>query len=129
MPRVYGFDTGLVSFARGWDPLRAEDYGVLWEHLVLEHLQAHEPDARLHHWRDKSGREVDFVIVRTRDEVDAIECKWNPEDLDARGLEAFRKHHPKGRNYLVCPLGVRPYDARFGSLKVRVCAPAGIGGK
>ncbi len=36
MPKVYGFDTGLVSFARGWDPLRHDDFGPLWEHLVLE---------------------------------------------------------------------------------------------
>ena len=38
MPKVYGFDTGFVSFARGWDPLRPEDLGILWEHVVLEYL-------------------------------------------------------------------------------------------
>ena len=42
-PKVYAFDTGFVSFARGWDPLRPDDFGVLWEHMVLEHLQAHFP--------------------------------------------------------------------------------------
>jgi len=51
-PKVYGCDTGMVSFARGWDPLRRDDFGVLCEHLVLEHLQAHSafagaPDARV----------------------------------------------------------------------------------
>lgn len=25
-PKVYAFDTGFVSFARGWDPLRPEDF-------------------------------------------------------------------------------------------------------
>jgi hypothetical protein len=40
-PKIYGFDTGFVSSARGWDPLRPEDLGTLWEHFVLEHLQAH----------------------------------------------------------------------------------------
>jgi uncharacterized protein len=43
-PKIYGFDTGFVSFARGWDPLRQDDFGPLWEHIVLEHLQAHFPD-------------------------------------------------------------------------------------
>jgi predicted AAA+ superfamily ATPase len=59
-PKVYAFDTGFVSFARGWDPLRQDDLGVLWEHLVLEHLQAHFPDTPVHYWRDKQGREVDL---------------------------------------------------------------------
>jgi predicted AAA+ superfamily ATPase len=38
-PKVYAFDTGFVSFVRGWDPLRLDDLGPLWEHLVLETLQ------------------------------------------------------------------------------------------
>jgi len=126
MPRIYGFDTGFVSFARGWDPPRTEDYGFLWEHLVLEHLQAHLPDAPLHYWRDKAGREVDFVIVRSRDQVDAIECKWDPAQFDPAGLKAFRSWYPKGTNYLVCPLTVPAYLKRFDELNVRVCDPLGI---
>ncbi len=75
-PKAYAFDTGFVSFARGWDPLRPDDCGLLWEHLVLETLQAAFPDEPIRYWRDKAGYEVDFVRVRSRDEVDAIECKW-----------------------------------------------------
>ncbi len=77
-PKAYAFDTGFVSYARGWDPLRPDDLGPLWEHLVLEHLQAHCPDTPVRYWRDKQGREVDFVLAQRRDAVDAIECKWNP---------------------------------------------------
>lgn len=128
MPRVYGFDTGFVSFVRGWDPLRAEDFGSLWEHLVLEHLQAHLPDARLHYWRDKVGHEVDFVVVRGRDEADAIECKWDPAQLDPVGLKAFRSWYPRGVNYVVSPLSVPPYSRRYGALTVKVCDPTGIRG-
>lgn len=126
MPRVYGFDTGFVSFVRGWDPPRNEDYGFLWEHLVLEHLQAHFPEAPLHYWRDKAGREVDFVIVRNRDEVDAIECKWDPAQFAPAGLQTFRSWYPRGANYLVCPLSVPAYSKRYGTLMVKVCDPAGI---
>jgi predicted AAA+ superfamily ATPase len=126
MPRIYGFDTGFVSFTRGWEPLRHEDCGVLWEHLVLEHLQAHFPDAQVHFWRDKSGREVDFVIVRGRDEVDAIECKWDPTQLDPVGLKAFRTWYPKGENYLVCPATVPAYVKRLDAMTIKVCDPTGI---
>lgn len=122
-PKVYAFDTGFVSFARGWDPLRPEDFGVLWEHLVLEHLQAHFPDTPARYWRDKQGREVDFVLTRRRDEVDVIECKWNSDAFDGAALAVFRGHYPKGRNFLVTPSGVPAYAKRFGKLEVRVCTP------
>jgi len=35
-PKVYGFDTGLVCHQRGWDRLRPDDCGILWEHVVLD---------------------------------------------------------------------------------------------
>lgn len=126
MPRLYAFDTGFVSHARGWNPLRPDDCGFLWEHLVLEHLQAFLSDLPLHYWRDKTGREVDFVIVRNRDQVDAIECKWDPSEFDPAGIKAFRTLYPKGNNYLVCPSSVPPYLKQAGNLEVKVCDPAGI---
>lgn len=123
-PKVYVFDTGFVSFGRGWDPLRPDDLGLLWEHLVLEHLQAHCPDTPVCYWRDKAGREVDFVLARRRDQVDAIECKWNPGSFDSSALEVFRSYYPEGRNYLVSPSGAPGYTRRFGALEVRVCTPS-----
>lgn len=122
-PKVYGFDTGFVSFARGWDPLRPEDFGALWEHLVLEHLQAHFPDTPVRYWRDKHGREVDFILAHRRDEVDAIECKWNPDTLDPAALKLFRSYYPLGRNYLVTPSGDPAHTRRFGDTELRVCTP------
>ena len=102
-PKVFGFDTGLVCYARGWDQLRTEDCGVLWEHLVLDTLIA-AGLPRIHFWRDKQQREVDFVVPRGREAVDAIECKWQPDAFETRGLAAFRALYPKGKNYVVCPL-------------------------
>ena len=124
MPKVYAFDTGFVSFVRGWDPLRNDDLGVLWEHLVLEHLQALFPDMPIRYWRDKSGREVDFVIARRRDEVHAIECKWDPGAFDSAALQVFRGYYPKGRNTLVTPSGDPSYNRRYGKLEVRICTPS-----
>lgn len=121
--KVYGFDTGMVSFARGWDPLRPSDFGVLWEHLVLEHLQAHFPETPVQYWRDKAQRELDFVLAHRRDGVDVIECKWDPEAFDVAALRVFRGYYPDGRNYLVTPSGDPAYTKRFGTLEVRVCTP------
>ncbi len=127
-PKVYAFDTGFVSFARGWDPLRSEDFGLLWEHLVLEYLQAHLPDLPVRYWRDKAGREVDFVLSRRRDEVDAIECKWDPGSFEPSALEVFRQAYPSGRNYLVTPSGDPAYVRQFGRMEVRICTPSELGG-
>ncbi|OIO39251.1 MAG: hypothetical protein AUJ72_01095 [Candidatus Omnitrophica bacterium CG1_02_46_14] len=126
MPKIYGFDTGFVTFVRGWDPLRPQDYGVLWEHLVLEHLQAYFPNDAIRYWRDKTGREVDFVLARRRDEIHAVECKWNPSDFDPSALKVFRSYYPKGENYLVTPSPGQAYFKRFGSLTVKICDPSKI---
>jgi hypothetical protein len=123
MPKCYAFDTGFVSFSRGWDPLRPDDYGQLWEHVVLEHLQAHFPDQQVCYWRDKKGREVDFVLMRNRDEVDAIECKWDPGTFDPSALQLFRTWYPKGRNYLVTPSGKPAYNKLYSGMEVRICTP------
>ncbi len=127
-PKLYGFDTGFVSFARGWDTLRPDDCGSLWEHLTFEHLQGHLPDTPARYWRDKAGNEIDFVLPRARDTVDAIECKWNPSAFDASALNVFRSYYPKGRNYLVTPLAGSSYAKRFGKLEVTVCEPDAIEG-
>ena len=34
-PKCYAFDTGFVTFERGWNDIRDDDRGLLWEHLVL----------------------------------------------------------------------------------------------
>lgn len=124
-PKAYAFDTGFVSFARGWDPLRPEDYGLLWEHVVLEYLQAYAYDSRLHYWRDASGREVDFVLPRRRDQVDTIECKWNPADFDPTALKVFRSYYPNGQNYLVSPNGKSGHARKISGLEVRICSLEG----
>jgi len=125
MPKIYGFDTGFVSFCRGWEPLRLDDYGPLWEHVVLEYLQAHTHEQQIRYWRLADGPEVDFVIARSRDHVDAIECKWNRQHFDPAGLQSFRTIYPQGNNYLICPVDVPGYPTRAGDIEVYVCNPDG----
>lgn len=126
MPKIYGFDTGFVAFARGWDTLRHDDLGGLWEHVVLEFLQAHRPDDALNYWRDRRGREVDFVRPHGRGVVDAIECKWDPGAFDASALRAFRSLHPSGRNFVIVPTRRASYEKRYGDVVVTVGPPESL---
>jgi hypothetical protein len=123
-PKVYAFDTGFTTFARGWESLRQDDLGILWKHLVLEHIQARFPWTPACYWRDRSGVEVDFVLAHGRDRVDVIECKWDPNAFDGRTLAAFRARYPNGRNYLVSPSGTPGYVRQVGTHEVRVCTPS-----
>jgi hypothetical protein len=50
-PQVYGFDTGFVTFVKGWDKVREDDRGVLWEHLVLDELRARVDERTIAYWR------------------------------------------------------------------------------
>ena len=116
-PKLYAFDTGFICHTRGWDKLRPEDCGTLWENLVLDTLLA-VPVPRVHFWRDKSQREVDFVVPCSRDRVDAIECKWSPEAFTPDSLAVFRANYPKGRNFVVCPNLTQSYTRHMKSLNV-----------
>ncbi len=122
-PKTYGFDTGMICHARGWDRLREDDCGILWEHLVLDALIAGAESA-IHFWRDKQQREVDFILPRSRGAADAIECKWSPEAFDTRGLAAFRGNYPAGANYVVSPLNGPGYERTIDGLRVRFVSPA-----
>ncbi|MBI2441293.1 MAG: ATP-binding protein [Lentisphaerae bacterium] len=118
-PKYYAFDTGFVTFARGWDTLRDEDRGVLWEHLVLDTLRATMMESTITYWRDKSGREIDFVIRRAGKRVDAIECKINPGRFDADMFRHFRSLYPHGENWVIAPMEDETHTRKIGNLLIR----------
>lgn len=120
-PKCYAFDTGFVTFAKGWDSIREEDRGLLWEHLVLDTLRSSTENRTIYYWRDKTGREVDFVIKGNGRQVDAVECKINPDRFEPESLTVFREDYFEGRNYVVSPAVKTPYQQRFGKLMVRYC--------
>ena len=125
-PKCYAFDTGFIAFARGWDSIREDDRGILWEHLVFDYLHAELDPGRLYFWRDKSDREVDFVVRRDRDSVDAVECKINPDRLDISSLSAFRAIYPSGANYVVSPLVKTSYVRELQGLRITYCGFDGL---
>ncbi len=127
-PRVYGFDTGFVAYHRGWSPLRRDDYGPLWEHLVLNELHAARQRRDVQYWRTKSGYEVDFIIAPRRAAPIAIECKWSQDAFDPAGMLAFRQHYPAGKNFLVAADVKRASQRRVRGLEVHVVGLGQIGG-
>lgn len=119
-PKVYAFDTGFVCAFRGWNVLREEDYGVLWEHLVLNDLHALYARRPVNYWRDKRGHEVDFVICgRNRLSPTAVECKWSSAGFHASGLAAFRRLYPDGMNFVVAHDVDRPYKRTVNGISVQ----------
>jgi uncharacterized protein len=118
-PKVYGFDTGFICYYRGWQDLRDDDLGTLWEHFVLNEIMARSQSREVFYWRDKRGHEVDFVIATKRKRPLAIECKWSADNFDPTNLVAFRHQHPEGDNIVLAHDVERAFTRNYGDLRVR----------
>lgn len=118
-PKVYAFDTGFVCYFRGWNKLRREDKGKLWEHFVLNEIMAHRQSRDINYWRDKQGHEIDFISQRRGGDTRAIECKWSARDFDPGNLKIFRRLHGSGNNFAVSSDISRPFTRKFGELTVK----------
>lgn len=124
-PKVYGFDTGFVCYYRGWDTLRDDDLGLLWEHFVLNEIQGRLQTRTIRYWRNKQGAEVDFVLLpRGGAGPIAVECKWAAASFDPGSLASFRRLYPEGDTFVVAADVGAPYrrsydgfDASFVSLE------------
>jgi predicted AAA+ superfamily ATPase len=120
-PKAYAFDTGFVAHIKGWESIREDDRGLLWEHLVLDGLRSRIPSADIYFWRDKSNREIDFVIQNRDGIVHAVECKINPDQFEPRSLSIFRESYPNGENYVIGPNIKDSFKRRFHNLIVIFC--------
>jgi predicted AAA+ superfamily ATPase len=118
-PKVYGFDTGFVACFRGWQQLRRDDMGILWEHFVINELMARLQSRDIRYWRDKRGHEVDFVLVQRHSHPTAIECKWSADNFDPAGVLAFRRQYPDGENYVAAHDVDRGFVRAFQGIRVR----------
>ncbi len=120
--KCYGFDTGFVTHVSGWDRIRESDRGLLWEHLVLDTLRVYFDSHDLYYWRDKSGREIDFVIKSRQRQVHAVECKINPDQFETKSLKIFRSMYPNGKNFVLTPHLKTPYNRRIENLAIHFCS-------
>ena len=99
-PKLHYTDTGLAAALLGLDgPALDYDrprFGQLLETFVLQELRRHASwhGARMtfHHFRDRSGAEVDIVIDRGADGVAGIEVKASAtvRSRDFRGLRRLQ---------------------------------------
>ncbi|MDZ7724503.1 MAG: ATP-binding protein [candidate division KSB1 bacterium] len=117
-PKCYAFDTGFVAFVRGWNNLRAGDRGGLWEHLVLDTLRSYDRGRGIYYWRDKSNREIDFVLPQSN-RIHAIECKINPDHVDINSFSRFRLLYPEGNNYVVSPAVKESYLHSYSNHRIQ----------
>lgn len=122
-PKVYFRDTGLLCFLLNLDEAtlpRSPFLGALWETFVYAEMRklgaAAAQPAGLWTYRDRAGREIDFVLDRGG-RLGFIECKWreHPGRKEARTirkivteLDASASPWRQGRHYVIG----RP-DARY----------------
>ena len=119
-PKVYGLDTGFICAFRGWNELRQDDFGVLWEHYVLNEIHSLLPGVKLQYWRDKQKHEIDFVLAsRPNAPPMAIECNWSADAFDAANLQIFRRYYPKGKNLVIAHNVKESYTRSVGGLQIR----------
>jgi len=106
--KVLWSDCGLAAWLAGIKS-QAElahrlDQGFWLEQAIFQSLQSWrslDPAGRkLYFWRDRSGREVDFVLEQDGVLV-ALEIKLSQQvtPADAHGLAAFRQSLGKGRRF------------------------------
>lgn len=124
-PKVYGFDTGFICYAKGKSELQPEDLGYMWEHIVLNEIQGRLQTRTVNYWRDKRDHEIDFVINNRRDNaLTAIECKFNilEDDLNVtkmgKNFEAFRSIYPDGENLVVANNIDKTFKRRYKGLTI-----------
>lgn len=101
-PKIYGFDTGFICYFKGWNSLRPDDMGFLWEHFVLNEMHSQMQNREIHYWRDKQGHEIDFILKMRNKKPIAIECKWSESGFEPKNLVSFRNRYPGGTNFVVC---------------------------
>ena len=103
------------------------DAGARFENLVACHLlkwvhwrqDAYGDDLALHYYRDRDGREVDFVVTDRREPSLLVECKLSDGD-PARGLKYLAGKFPNAKAWQIAAAGRKHYRTPAG---IRV-APA-----
>jgi len=66
------------------------DMGRLLENLVYLELKREvleNPLMRIHYWRNRDGREVDFVLVRGNRVIKLIQVSWDPTEYETKRRE------------------------------------------
>ena len=124
-PRIRAVKKEQKHYHFDWTLVPGE--GPRFENLVASHLlkwvhfrqDTEGRDVELRYFRDRDGREVDFVVVEGRRPQLLVECKWGDAEVD-RGLRYLKQRFPEADAWQVSAVGSKDYRAPDG---IRV-APA-----
>ena len=122
-PKVYFYDTGLVSFLTGISTKELFEsgpmYGALFENYVVSEIMKREmhkkTDADLYYYRTSNGVEVDLIIDR-KTSTEYVEIK-SSESYRAEYLQSIRKlKGDKDQAYLIYQGKDIPFDEKISIL-------------
>lgn len=104
-PKLNALNTALMTAMSRYTLDEARNDRTFWGHLVETAVGAHlyntgTPEARLHYWRDRDGREVDFVLERGPKLV-GCEVKSGPRSRPLPGLRTFQKRFPSAKPLVI----------------------------
>jgi len=117
-PRVYAFDTGFACNYREWSSLRPDDFGLMWEHIVLNEIHALTGNRNIHYWRDKHGHEMDFVLSDRGKPPLALECKRTASNFDPANTLAFHSIYPRTELAVIAHDVKEPFKHRYEQAEV-----------
>jgi predicted AAA+ superfamily ATPase len=105
--KVYFYDCGIRNAILGnYNNLENRtDVGALWENFVIaeriKYMYYKDEDFTHYFWRTTRQQEIDF-IEEARDNMLAIECKWNPK-AKANFPSTFREGYPHAGTMVITP--------------------------
>ena len=113
-PRIRAVKKEQKHYHYDWS-LITED-GPRFENLVASHLlkwvhyrqDSEGLDWDLRYFRDRDGREVDFVITDRGTPVLLVECKWTDGDTD-RNLKYLKARFPEAEAWQISAVGKKDY--------------------
>jgi hypothetical protein len=76
-----------------------------WVHFQQDVLGE---DVELRYFRDVDGREIDFIITKNKQPIQAIECKWQDREINT-GLKYFQQRFPKCNMWQISAIGTKHY--------------------
>jgi len=101
MPKIYFTDTGLRNMlVNDFSTLGNRiDKGELVENMFyLSLLQSRTLSTKIHYWKTRQGREVDFVL-KSPDKIIVYEVKYGAQNRDH--FNAFRNAYPQASFFTV----------------------------
>jgi uncharacterized protein len=124
-PRIRAVKKEQKHYHFDWTLVGSE--AARFENLVAAHLlkwvhfrqDSEGRDLELRYFRDRDGREVDFVVVEGRRPLLLVECKWSDTEAD-RSLRYLKQRFPEADAWQLSAVGSKDYRTPDG---IRV-APA-----